>query len=66
LKAIGAIGPLHGVVLRGSTLAKLVGSISMLLGACAEPLGTLVYRFAVGKNIGGAVHPLLGAFLNVR
>jgi hypothetical protein len=47
-------------------LSKLLGSISMLLGACAELLGTLMYRFAVGKNIGGAVHPLLSAFLNVR
>jgi hypothetical protein len=47
-------------------LSKLLGSISMLLGAYAELLGTLMYRFAVGKNIGGAVHPLLSAFLNVR
>jgi hypothetical protein len=40
--------------------------MSMLLGACAELVGTLMYQFAVGKNSGGAVHPLLSAFLDLR
>ena len=39
--------------------------MSVLLGACAELVGTLMYQFAAGKNIGGAVHPLLSAFLDV-
>lgn len=40
--------------------------MSVLLGARADLVGTLMYRFAIGKKIGGAVHPLLSAFLNVR
>jgi hypothetical protein len=40
--------------------------MSVLLGACAELVGTLMHQFTVGKNVGGAVHPLFSAFLNVR
>jgi hypothetical protein len=38
----------------------------MLPGACAELVGTLIHQFALGKDIGDAVHPLFSGFLNVR
>jgi hypothetical protein len=34
--------------------------MSVLLGACAVLIGTLMYQFTVGKNIGGPVHPARG------
>jgi hypothetical protein len=55
-------------LLRTSALKQGLGTVDPYLSdrACAELLGTLMYQFAVGKNIGGAVHPLLSTFLNVR